>query len=156
MVKYVVFALALVCVAYVGPAGLLTLVRHEVHQLLAADPALTVASCTDKCDNLFALVVVDDETATDQFCAHECTRSKDLTLAMMKYVVVALVLVCVAYAATHLNLHILVRHEVHQLLAADPAMTVADCTDKCDNLFALVGADDETLTDQYCSQECTR
>ncbi|PVD36635.1 hypothetical protein C0Q70_03621 [Pomacea canaliculata] len=48
----------------------------------------------------------------------------------------------------------LVADEVHALLQATPSLTVAECTTKCDAVFALDAPQDETLTDRDCAFEC--
>lgn len=50
----------------------------------------------------------------------------------------------------------LVRNEVHALLQATPTLSVADCTAKCDAVFALDVPREEELTDQDCARECQR
>merc|ERR1711963_496191 len=48
----------------------------------------------------------------------------------------------------------LIHHEVVALITADSALTVDQCSTKCDALFDLVDGHDETQTDQMCKEVC--
>ncbi|KAK7493741.1 hypothetical protein BaRGS_00015070, partial [Batillaria attramentaria] len=52
------------------------------------------------------------------------------------------------------DLEDIVRHEVRAILRADPTLSVADCTAKCDAEFAMTYDRDETLFDRMCAREC--
>merc|ERR1712012_295420 len=91
-------------------------------------------------------------------------RIKHHTLAIIMKVAFALcALVAVAIAqrpgGNHGNhgdhgLGGLIHHEVVALITADSALTVDQCSTKCDALFDLVDGHDETQTDQMCKEVC--
>merc|ERR1712154_621747 len=47
-----------------------------------------------------------------------------------------------------------IHHEVVALITADSALTVDQCSTKCDALFDLVDGHDETQTDTLCKNVC--
>lgn len=44
---------------------------------------------------------------------------------------------------------------MHAILKANPKISVADCTQKCDEAFALLDPVDEADSDKECADECT-
>merc|ERR1712012_1449195 len=48
----------------------------------------------------------------------------------------------------------LIHNEVQALIQANPGMTSAECTSKCDAVFDMVDANDEQLNDQMCKGAC--
>jgi len=124
------------------------LIKHEVHSLVHADHDLDVAGCTVKCDAMFDLMAADDENVTDMYCAQECMKS------IHNKPVRQVDPMAPHHGHDHSAIHDLIKHEVHSLVHADPALDVAGCTVKCDAMFDLMAADDENVTDMYCAQEC--
>lgn len=47
-------------------------IGEEVRAIIRANPSITLADCTAKCDAVFALDVPRDEEVTDRDCAREC------------------------------------------------------------------------------------
>merc|ERR1711860_306834 len=74
----------------------------------------------------------------------------------MKVTLVFVAAFCTLALGQHnLNLHTLIRNEVHALYQADNNLTVDNCTTECDALFDLIAGHDEQTTDMMCKQECT-
>merc|ERR1711963_798277 len=87
--------------------------------------------------------------------------SNQTTIKMYKLVALA-ALVAVTFAqfgqhqqqhGDHQLMH-LIHNEVQALIQANPGMTSAECTAKCDAVFDMVDANDEQLNDQMCKGAC--
>ncbi|BFZ17091.1 hypothetical protein BsWGS_20130 [Bradybaena similaris] len=60
----------------------------------------------------------------------------------------------VVVAMTFAEEYSLVEREVHAILHANPSISVADCTQKCDDAFELLDPVDEADNDKECADEC--
>ncbi|KAK7493745.1 hypothetical protein BaRGS_00015074 [Batillaria attramentaria] len=107
------------------------LVRETVQKITRETPTLTIDQCFDKCVALFVfdedVTHVIDEDVTHVYCKVECVKA--------------------------IRAH-LVQTEVNELLLAEPSMTVEQCTNACDQLFALSGGHDEETSDMLCQSRC--
>ncbi|PVD36637.1 hypothetical protein C0Q70_03623 [Pomacea canaliculata] len=148
----IVFAIICAVALAQREGGLERFIGEEVRAIIRANPSITLADCTAKCDAVFALDVPRDEEVTDRDCAREC-RIIHLTVAMKCLIVFAVVCV-VALAQREGGLERFIGEEVRAIIRANPSITLADCTAKCDAVFALDVPRDEEITDRDCAREC--